>query len=407
MEHFRVLRTVPGSEARLGVLSTAHGKVQTPAFVAVATQGTVKALSAEDLQALGVQILIGNTYHLALRPGAELASALGGLHRFTGWNGPWMTDSGGFQVFSLGAGKEHGVGKIAPIFPSGGGVMTKRTTPPPEGAQPKLSGESLVQLSEEGVRFRSVVDGAWVFFSPEEVIRLERLLGADIILPLDECTSPFHDYAYTRRASERTHAWAARALRAFEETQALGPNRKQVLFGIVQGGAYEDPRRTSARTIAGMGFPGFAIGGSLGRSKEDMYRVIEWTVDELPAEKPRHLLGIGTVEDVIEAVRRGIDLFDCAAPTRMARNGALLTFEEGFRLNIKNAIFRQDGRPIEEGCDCPTCRHYSRAFLHHLLRSGELSYFRLATLHNLRFMVRLMERIRETIGQGHPFESRD
>lgn len=393
MEHFRVLRPVPGSEARLGVLSTAHGKVQTPAFVAVATQGTVKALSAEDVQSLGVQILIGNTYHLALRPGAKLVATLGGLHRFSGWDGPWMTDSGGFQVFSLGAGKEHGVGKIAPIFP--------------EEATPKPTGDSLVRLSEEGVRFRSVVDGAWTFFSPEEVIRLERLLGADIILPLDECTSPFHDYAYTRAAMERTNAWAARALRSFEETQSLGPNPGQVLFGIVQGGAYEDLRRTSAQTIAGMGFPGFAIGGSLGRSKEDMHRVIEWTVEELPAEKPRHLLGIGTVEDVIEAVRRGIDLFDCAAPTRMARNGALLAFERGFHLNIKNAKFRHDDRPIEEACDCPTCRHYSRAFLHHLLRSGELSYFRLATLHNLRFMVRLMERIREAIGQGRQLEFRD
>jgi len=373
----------------VGRLRTPHGEIETPAFVAVATRATVKALSPADLRAVGVQVLIGNTYHLYLRPGPEVVAELGGLHGFSGWDGPWMTDSGGFQVFSLGAGKVHGVGKIASIFPG--------------DDPPRPTGPSLVQLTEEGARFRSVVDGAWVFFSPEEVIRAQRLLGADIILPLDECTSPFHDRAYTQAAMERTHRWAERALQAFRETRGLGPNPDQVLFGIVQGGAYQDLRRRSARVIAQLGFPGFAIGGSLGRSKEDMLRVIEWTVAELPEEKPRHLLGIGGVEDILEAVRRGIDTFDCAAPTRMARNGSLLTpSEEGFRLNIKNARFRRDGRPIDEGCDCPTCRTHSRAFLHHLLRTGELAYFRLATLHNLRFMVRLLGAIRGAIVQGRP-----
>jgi len=359
--------------------------------VAVATRGTVKALSADDVRALGIQILIGNTYHLYLRPGPEVVAALGGLHGFSGWDGPWMTDSGGFQVFSLGAGKEHGVGKIASIFPG--------------EAPPKPTGPSLVKLTEEGARFRSVVDGAWITFTPEEVIRAQRLLGADIILPLDECTSPFHDRAYTEAAMERTHRWAVRALKAFRDTQGLGPNPDQVLYGIVQGGAYEDLRRRSAREIAGLGFPGYAIGGSLGRSKEDMLRVLEWTVDELPEAAPRHLLGIGGVEDILEAVRRGIDTFDCAAPTRMARNGGLLSAsEENFRLNIKNARFRRDPRPIEEGCGCPTCRRYSRAYLHHLRRSGELSYCRLATLHNLRFMVRLMAAIRARIAAGKSLE---
>mgnify|MGYP000132525064 CR=1 FL=1 len=392
MPLFRVVAEHPESEARLGVLSTPHGEVKTPAFVAVATRGTVKAASADDVRALGVQILIGNTYHLILRPGAETVEALGGLHGFSGWDGPWMTDSGGFQVFSLGAGKVHGVGKIASIFPG--------------EAVPKPTGPSLVKLTEDGARFRSIVDGSWVFFSPEEVIRYQRLLGADIILPLDECTSPFHSRAYTEAAMERTHRWAERALKAFEETQGLGPNPGQVLYGIVQGGAYEDLRRRSARVIAGLGFPGFAIGGSLGKSKEDMLHVIEWTVDELPKERPRHLLGIGTVEDILEAVRRGIDTFDCAAPTRMARNGTLLSArEEGFRLNIKNARFRRDARPIEEGCDCPTCQRHSRAFLHHLFRCGELSYFRLATLHNLRFMARLMAAIRGRIAAGNPLDA--
>ncbi|MEN3011197.1 MAG: tRNA guanosine(34) transglycosylase Tgt [Candidatus Bipolaricaulaceae bacterium] len=222
-----------------------------------------------------------------------------------------------------------------------------------------------------------------------------------MILPLDECTSPFHDLVYTKQAMERTHRWAERALVAFERTQGLGPNAGQELWGIVQGGAYEELRRRSARTIAGLGFPGFAIGGSLGKSKEEMHRVVEWTVEELPRDKPRHLLGIGTLEDVVEAVRRGVDLFDCAAPTRLARNGSLLTLSApGFRLNIDNARFRRDENPVDENCDCPCCRRYSRAFLHHLLRTGELSYFRLATLHNVRFMVRFMAWIRAELAAG-------
>ncbi len=384
---FHIEARDPRSEARVGVLITAHGRVETPAFVAVATRATVKALSVDDLREIGVQILIGNTYHLILRPGAELVGELGGLHRFSSWDGPWMTDSGGFQVFSLGAGMEHGVGKIAPIFPG------------EEAPRPK--GESLVRVEEEGVWVRSLLDGSWIRFTPEGVIRWERLLGADIILPLDECTSPFHDRDYTARAMERTHRWAERALMAFGKTKDLGPNPHQVLYGIVQGGAFEDLRRRSARVIGRMDFSGFAIGGSLGRSKEDMYRVLEWTIPELPPGRPRHLLGIGTMEDIVEAVTRGIDTFDCAAPTRMARNGTLLSSEEeGFRLHIKAARFRRDERPIEEGCDCPTCRRYTRAFLHHLFRCGELTYFRLATLHNLRFMVRLMESIRGAIRAG-------
>jgi queuine tRNA-ribosyltransferase/7-cyano-7-deazaguanine tRNA-ribosyltransferase len=385
---FRIETQDTRSEARTAVLRTAHGAVETPAFVAVATRGTVKALSVDDLREIGVQILIGNTYHLLLRPGPKLVAELGGLHRFSGWEGPWMTDSGGFQVFSLGAGMEHGVGKIASIFPDEEGV-------------PRPKGESLVKVDEEGAWVKSLVDGSWIRFTPEEVIRWQRLLGADIVLPLDECTSPFHDRAYTERAMERTHRWAERALEAFAKTKGLGPNPEQVLFGIVQGGAYEDLRRRSARYVGSLDFSGFAIGGSLGRSKTDMYRVLEWTIPELPRGKPRHLLGIGTVEDIVEAVMRGIDTFDCAAPTRMARNGTLLTSdEESFRIHIKAARFRRDEGPIEEGCDCPTCRRYSRAFLHHLFRSGELTYYRLATLHNLRFMVRLMERIRETIRAG-------
>lgn len=376
-----------GSEARVGELVTPHGTVRTPAFVAVATRGTVKALGVDDLRSVGVEVLIGNTYYLALRPGAEAIAARGGLHGFTGWRGPWFTDSGGFQVFSLGAGRVHGVGKIASIFPGAGSA--------------KPTGTSLVALSEEGARFRSVVDGSPVFFSPEEVIRLQRLLGADVILPLDECTSPFHDRPYTEQAMERTHRWAERALVAFEGTHGLGPNPGQVLWGIVQGGAHEELRRASAKAIAGMGFCGFAIGGSLGRSKDDMLRVIEWVVGELPSDRPRHLLGIGGVEDILAAVERGVDTFDCAAPTRLARNGVLLTCaEDAFRIAIRNARFARDDRPVEEGCDCPTCRLHSRAFLRHLAQTGEISFYRLATLHNVRFMVRLLDRVRAALAAG-------
>lgn len=384
---FRPARPIHGGEARLGYLHTPHGTIETPAFVAVATRGTVKALSADQVRQLGVQALIGNTYHLALRPGPERVSELGGLHGFSGWNGPWMTDSGGYQVFSLGAGKVHGVGKVAPAFPGAEG--------------PRVRGTSLVRLDEEGARFRSILDGSWVRFSPESVIRTQRLLGADIVLPLDECTSPYHDRDYTEAACARTHRWAERALASWRQTAELGPNPGQILYGIVQGGVYEDLRRRSARLIAEMDFPGIAIGGSLGRSKEDMYRVISWCVDALPPERPRHLLGIGTVQDVLEAVARGMDTFDCAGPTRMARNGTLLSLQEpGGRINVRAAQYRRDPDPIDPTCDCPTCNTHSRAFLHHLLRSGELAYYSLATTHNLRVMVRTMGAIRVQLASG-------
>ncbi len=391
---FSVQTRVAGGEARRGLLHTPHGDIATPAFVAVATRATVRAVSPDDLESLGVQTVIGNTYHLVLRPGAETVGSLGGLHGFSGWRGPWFTDSGGYQVFSLGAGKEHGVGKVAPAFPG--------------DSRPRPQGKSLVRLTEEGAVFRSVLDGSWITFTPESVIHAQRLLGADLVLPLDECTSPWHSREYTQNACERTHRWAKRALAAWEETADTGPNSGQVLYGIVQGGAYEDLRRRSARLIAGLGFPGVAIGGSLGRSKQDMFQVVEWVTDELPEDLPRHLLGIGTLEDIVQAVRRGVDTFDCVAPTRMARNGTLLSLSEpGGRLGIRTARYRRDTKPVDPACDCLACRGHSRAFLHHLLRSGELTYYRLATLHNLRTMVRFMSGIRAVLADGRTPEVRD
>jgi len=386
---FRLDHRATGSLARTGRLVGPHGTIATPAFVAVATRATVKGVEPQALRDAGVQVVIANTYHLHLRPGENVVAALGGLHGFSGWDGPAMTDSGGFQVFSLGAGKVHGVGKVASIFPG--------SADPPS---PRRGSGSLVTLTEDGARFRSVIDGSERFFSPESVIEIERKLGADIILPLDECTSPLHDYAYTKAAMERTHRWARRAVEAFErgKTGAPRPNPKQVLFGIVQGGAYEDLRTESARVIASMPFAGYAIGGSLGRSKEEMHRVLEWTVPALPENKARHLLGIGEIEDLFAGVRRGIDTFDCAAPTRMARNGSV--FAKGaprHRINLRNARFRDDPRPIEADCDCFTCTHHSRGYLSHLHRAGELSFYRLATLHNLRFLIRLMAAIRAAV----------
>ncbi len=386
---FRVLHRSAQTLARTGELVTAHGVVRTPAFVGVATRASIKAVEPAVLTELGLQAVIANAYHLHLRPGEDVVASLGGLHAFSGWRGPTMTDSGGFQVFSLGAGKEHGVGKVASVFPGDDPPATRHGT-----------GHGLVRLTEEGAAFRSILDGSSHLFTPESVIAIERKLGADIILPLDECTSPLHDYVYTCRAMERTHRWAERALAAFHrppEDAAL-PNPHQALFGIVQGGAYEDLRRESARFIGGIGFDGFAIGGSLGRSKDDMARVLEWTVPELPGDRPRHLLGIGEIEDIFRCVERGIDTFDCAAPTRMARNGAVfLRGAPRHRINLRNAAFRTDDRPIDPACDCPTCRSHSRGYLQHLCRSGELSYYRLATIHNLRFLVRLLGDIRAAV----------
>ena len=392
--------------ARLARYTTPHGVIETPAFVAVGTQGTVKGVTPEMVWDAGTQVLFANTYHLYLRPGAEVVAGLGGLHRFMNWPHPLMTDSGGFQVFSLGASLEHGVGKIANIFPGeAGGVLNMPKRTPRVG-----QGTSLVRVGEEEVRFKSHIDGSEHVFTPEKSIAIQRALGADMILAFDECTSPLHDEAYTRRSAERTHRWAARSLAYFQEN---GPQHgyAQALYGIVQGGAFEAPRRESARVIAAMDFDALAIGGNLGRTKEDMHRVIDWTVEELPRDKPRHLLGIGEPPDVFEAVARGCDTFDCVSPTRNARNGGVLKRlgDDGaplpkFRLNLRNAGFANDARPIDPDCDCYTCRHYSRAYLRHLFKAEELLARSLATIHNLRFMARLCEEIRQSL-QDDTFET--
>jgi queuine tRNA-ribosyltransferase/7-cyano-7-deazaguanine tRNA-ribosyltransferase len=305
------------------------------------------------------------------------------------WEGPLMTDSGGFQIFSLGSGKEHGVGKIAPIFPQ----EKDRSIGPFSSNKEK----PLVSVDEDGVEFISYLDGSRHRATPEQVIQIERKLGADIILVLDECTSPLHDYSYTKEAMERTHRWGIRAFAEFKRTSET----RQALFGIIQGGAYRDLREKSAKFIAEQDFDGYAIGGSLGRSKEEMNQVLEWTVPFLPQGRPRHLLGIGEIDDIFEIVRRGIDLFDCVLPTRMARTGTVLTKEtDRFRMHIRNARFKDDPLPIEEECTCYSCCNYSRAYLRHLFMTKDLLGVRLATIHNVHFLESLMRQIRLAIKEG-------
>ena len=371
--------------ARAGRIITPHGSIETPSFVPVGTQATVKAMSAEDLRNVKCQVIIANTYHLHLQPGEDLIEKLGGLHAFMNWDGPLMTDSGGFQIFSHGAAKEHGVGKISSLFPEEQDRGRHLSS---------MKGKPLVTVEEDGVEFISYLDGSRHRFTPENVMEIEKKLGADIILVLDECTSPLHDYEYTKMAMDRTHRWALRSLDIFHRTS----DKRQALFGIVQGGAYRDLREESASFIADQDFQGYAIGGSLGRSKDDMYNVMKWTAPFLPKDKPRHLLGIGEIDDIFEAVKCGIDLFDCVAPTRMARTGTLFNRSaERFRIHILNAQFKDDPRPIEERCNCYTCRNHSRAYLRHLFVARELLAVYLATIHNLYFIESLMQEIRSAI----------
>jgi queuine tRNA-ribosyltransferase len=391
------------NRARTGLLTTPHGAVQTPALALVATQATVKAVSPEDLEALGVQLVIANTYHLHLRPGADTVAQLGGLHQMMAWPRPMMSDSGGFQVFSLGSSIRDGVGKVANIFP--GEEARER---PASFSPPAQGSAGLVKITEEGVSFRSHLDGSPRTLTPEVSVQIQAKLGADIVLAFDECTSPLDDYDYTKEAMARTHRWARRSLEAF----AKHGGASQRIFGIVQGGAYRNLREISARTIAGLPFWGYSIGGSLGKSKTDMLQILDWTSPLLPAERPHHLLGIGEVEDIFQCVARGIDTFDCIIPTRWARTGWLMlspsAVQEEYpdepapkpRLNIFNARHATSRAPIDPHCACPTCQRYSRGYLRHLFKAHELLAYHLATVHNIYYYVRLMSQIREAIAQG-------
>lgn len=374
---FKIIKKSKKSWARAGVLETSHGMIHTPAFVSVATQASVKSLSHDDLKNLGVEVVLANTYHLYLRPGVDVIKKAGGLHNFMNWQGPLVTDSGGFQVFSLGWGQVHKIGKIGffPGFEEFRGLQT-----------PKL-----VKINDNGVEFTSHLDGSKHIFTPEKSIKIQEDLGADIIFAFDECTSPLAGYDYTKRSLKRTHNWALRCLNAKKR-------KDQALFGIVQGGEYKDLREESAKFISSLPFEGIGIGGSLGKTTKDMFKILKWITPLLPQEKPRHLLGIGRAEDLENCVKHGMDLFDCVWPTRLARRGTLFV-KEG-RINIENSRYIKDFHPIEKNCRCYTCQNFTRAYLSHLFRAKELLAYRLATIHNLHFTLNFMRKIREDILSG-------
>ncbi len=403
MPSFTITGRDASSRARAGVLSTAHGDVRTPAFTPLATKATVKGLLPEEVAALGYDMVLGNTFHLLLNPGPELIERFGGLGSFMGWSGPTITDSGGFQVFSMGHGtvaeeiKSRARGRPAEREGERGGAGGGRgrgRTGEREGA--------ILEIAESGVRFRSYVDGRTRFLSPEDSMATQAALGSDIALVFDECT-PFHvDRDYTQRSTERTHRWLRRCLDWHAEH---GPD-EQLVYGIVQGGVYEDLRRESACTVAASTCDGIAIGGSLGAEKAQMYEVVSWATAELGGEhesRPRHLLGIGEVDDLIAGVELGIDTFDCAMPTRLGRHGTALVPDPGarWRLDLTKASQREADEVLLEGCACPACSGgFSRAYLSYLARAGELTGTRLITMHNLAFLARLMGDLRQGILDG-------
>ncbi len=351
---FTIDAECPDTWARTGTIQTAHGAIQTPIFMPVGTQATVKSVSPEELHETGASIILANTYHLMLRPGSQLISELGGLHHFMHWDGPILTDSGGFQVFSLG---------------------------------------HLRKLSEEGAAFKSHLDGSAHLLTPEKVMQIEAELGADIILPLDVCTAYSCTLAEAKLAMERTHRWAERAL------AAAVVRKEQTLFGIVQGAFEPELRQQSAHFIGNLPFLGLSIGGlSVGEPKEEMWKMLRHVTPALPREKPRHLLGVGSPEDFVTGVGLGMDMFDCVLPTRVARHGGLFT--RSGRVSIKTARFRSERGPIETGCDCYTCRNYSAAYVHHLARAEEQLYYRLGSIHNIRYMLHLADDVRAAIIAG-------
>ncbi|MBW2975853.1 tRNA guanosine(34) transglycosylase Tgt [Candidatus Woesearchaeota archaeon] len=388
---FKIKKQSEKSRARTGIIKTPHGSINTPYFIPVATAATVRGLNQEDMKSINAEVLLANTYHLHLKPGDKIIKKLGGLHKFMNWDMPLFTDSGGFQAFSLGYGMEHNINKLGNIFPENKKALEKK--------------ENLAKIDDEGVTFKDPKSGKTVHINPKKSIKIQQNLGADIILAFDECTSPLSSYEYTRKAMERTHKWALQSLKNHKRKAKL---TKQSIYGIVQGGEHKDLREESAKFISSLDFDGIAIGGSLGRSKKDMHKILGWVIPLLPKNKPRHLLGIGNIDDVFECVEKGIDTFDCVAPTRTARRGSLFispksggNLKNKFRINIKNSKYRLDKKPVDKDCNCLACKNYSRAYLNHLYKSQELAYYRLASLHNVSFMLRLMEEIRDSINNSY------
>jgi queuine tRNA-ribosyltransferase len=357
---FELIKVDPNTGARVGKLHTPHGVIDTPIFMPVGTKATVKSMTPEELKEIDAQIILSNTYHLEMRPGSELIKKAGGLHKFMNWDLPILTDSGGFQVFSLG---------------------------------------DLRKITEEGVTFQSHIDGSRHFISPEEAVRIQNNLGADIIMAFDECAPYPAEKDYVKNSLERTTRWAKRCQSAHADTD------RQALFGIVQGGMFRDLREQSARELIDLDFPGYAIGGlSVGEPKDIMYEVLDYTAPLLPENKPRYLMGVGSPDALIEGVLRGVDMFDCVLPTRIARNGTAMTSKG--QISIKNAKYLEDFSPLDSECDCYTCRNYSRAYLRHLYKSNEILSARLFTYHNLHFLLDLMKNVREAIMEERLLEFR-
>lgn len=348
---YELIKTCKQTGARLGRLHTPHGVIETPIFMPVGTQATVKAMTPEELKEIGSQIILSNTYHLYLRPGHDLIERAGGLHKFMNWDKPILTDSGGFQVFSLGP---------------------------------------LRKIKEEGVEFRSHLDGSKHFLSPEKATEIQNALGSDIIMAFDECAPYPADRQYVKNSLERTTRWLERCKAAHKYPE------KQALFGIVQGGMYKELREQSAREITAIDLPGYAIGGlSVGEPKDMMYEVLDYTVPLLPEDKPRYLMGVGSPDDLLEGVLRGIDMFDCVLPTRIARNGTAMTSQG--KVVVRNASYAEDFTSLDPECDCYTCKNYTKAYLRHLIKCNEILGARLLTIHNLHFLLKMMENVREAI----------
>jgi len=396
--NFQIQKKLNNSLGRVGILETPHGVIETPAFVTVGTKATVKSLNPEQVRDAGAQVVLGNTYHLYLQPGDETVRDAGGIGKFMNWSGPTMTDSGGFQVFSLGVAYGKDISKI-----------TKITDPSlmiPERFDDS-DAPRLAKIGNDGVSFKSHLDGSIHYITPEKSIQIQHNLGADIIFAFDECTSPAEDLKYQSEALDRTHRWAERSLREHIKLNAEHEN-EIALFGIVQGGRDEDLRKKSAQIIADMNidgkyFDGFGIGGSF--AKEDMSSAVKWVNEVLPEEKPRHLLGIGEPEDLFMGIENGVDFFDCVLPTRLGRNGTVYT--KYGKMVMTNTKYRNDFEKIEEDCECYTCKNYTRAYVAHLFHGKEMLAGTLASIHNLYFIVNLVKKIRQAIIDDRFFEYKE
>ncbi len=379
MIEFQVIKKSRKSGARLGILKTPYGEIETPSLVPVATQAVVKTLTSEEVLQTKTQILISNTFHLHLKPGEKIVKSAGGLHKFMNWQRPLMTDSGGFQVFSLGFGRDFGVGKILKHLPK----KSQQTVE--KNQQPKF-----LKITSDGVKFRSPVDGREVFLGPKESIKIQEALGSDIIFAFDECTPPLATLKYAKKALERTHKWAKICVENKKSSQAL--------FGIVQGSRFKNLRQESARFINSLGFDGFGIGGDLGTDKETTNNILDWTIPRLDELKPRHLLGIGYPENMENIVKHGVDLFDCIVPTHYARHGTAFTSEG--RIDMFKSKFLKDKNTLDKKCDCFVCRNYKRNYITHLLRAKEITALKLLTFHNLYFFNSFIAAIRNKIKLG-------